>query len=141
MQWSCWDPTIGNVVPKTKQKKKKSRVLNKFWRGLGSQMGQWVVQEGGWGYEEHSPKIWCGVAECEVSRTEDSEDHSKHKTKQNEDPAKKRVAKIKKNFGLNGARGDRPLSPSKMPPRPALWTTSTSGKALHDGHKDIFVPI
>ena len=33
-------------------------------------MGQWVVQEGGWGYEEHSPKIWWGGAECEVSRTE-----------------------------------------------------------------------
>ena len=64
-------------MPKTKQKKKKSRVLHKFMRGLGSQMGQWVVQEGGWGYEEHSPKIWCGGAECEVSRTEYSQGHSK----------------------------------------------------------------
>ena len=41
-------------------------------------MGQWVVQEGGWGYEEHSPKIWCGAGEWEVSRTEWSEGQSKH---------------------------------------------------------------
>ena len=83
-------------MPETKQKKKKSRVLRRFWRGLGSQMGQWMVQEGRWGYGEHSPKIWCGGAECEVSRTEDSEDHSKHKTKQNDDPAKKKVVEKKK---------------------------------------------
>ena len=70
------------------------------------------------------PKFGVG-AECEVSRTEDSEDHSKHKTKQNEDPAKKVIEKI----GLNGTRGDRPLTPSKMPLRPALWTSRTSGKA------------
>jgi hypothetical protein len=95
VQWGYWDPTIGNAVPKTKQKKKKSRVLNNFWRGLGSQMGQWVVQEGGWGYEEHSPKIWFGKAECEVSRTKCSEGHSKHKMV---DPAKKGVGKKSKNL-------------------------------------------
>jgi hypothetical protein len=70
-------------------------------------MGQWVVQEGGWGYEEHSPKIWFGQAECEVSRTEWSEGHSKHKMV---DPAKKGVGKKIKKFGLHGARGDRPLN-------------------------------
>jgi hypothetical protein len=33
------------------------------------------------------------------------------------------------------------LTPSKMPPRPTLGTRSTSGKALHDRHKGIFVLI
>jgi hypothetical protein len=103
-----------------------------------------LVQEGGWGYEEHSPKIYGGGVECEVSRTEWNEGHSKHKMDghtKNTNSGKKMGWKKNKKFGLRGIRGDRPLTPSKMPPRPALWTTSTSGKASHDGHKDIFVPI
>ncbi len=59
-------------------------------------MGQWVVQEGGWGYEEHSPKIWCGGVECEVSRTEWSEGHSKHKMDGHSKHKKKGVEKKQK---------------------------------------------
>ncbi len=47
-------------------------------------------------------------------------------------PAKRGLAK-KRFFGKNGPRGNRPMTPTKKALRAALWTTSTSGKALHDG--------
>jgi len=54
---------------------------------------------------------------------------------------KKRVGKKSKIFGLHGARENRPITPTKRAPRPALWTTSTSGKALDDKLSNIFTLI
>ena len=61
--------------------------------------------------------------------------------KKTRDPAKKRVEKKSKIFGLHGARENRPITPTKRAPRPALWTTSTSGKALDDKLSNIFTLI
>ncbi len=49
--------------------------------------------------------------------------------KKTKDPAKFGVRK-KKKIGHVGARGVRSLWPSHSSLRPALWTISTSGKAL-----------
>ena len=86
-----------------------------------------MVQEGRWGYGEHSLKIWCGEMDCEVRRTKCSEGHKngKPQIRQKEELEKK----IK--IGQVGTRGVRPLRPSHLSLRPALWTISTSGKALH----------
>jgi hypothetical protein len=96
-------------------------------------MSAWVVQEGRWGYVRHFPKIWCGGIEWEVRKTHCSEGDKKRKwmeKEKNKDPAKFGVRKKTIKFGHSGARGGRPLSPSRLSLRPALWTTSTSGKVL-----------
>jgi len=51
------------------------------------------------------------------------------KTKNN---GKKLVPKKKQIFFHNGARENRPMTPTEKALRAALWTTSTSGKALFD---------
>ncbi len=71
--------------------------------------------------------------ECEVRKTHCSEGGRKRKSmekKKNQDPAKIGVRKKIIIIGQFGARGGRPLSPSRLSLRPALWTISTSGKAL-----------
>jgi hypothetical protein len=52
------------------------------------------MQEGRWGYVQHSPKIWWGGVGCEVWRTKFSEGDRKGKRvveKNNTNPAKKGV--------------------------------------------------
>jgi hypothetical protein len=61
--------------------------------------------------------------------------------KKTKDPAKKGVGKNSKIFGLHGARENRPITPTKRAPRPALWTTSTSGKVLDYELSNIFTLI
>jgi hypothetical protein len=80
-----------------------------------------------------SPKFGAGGVECEVGKTHCSEGDKKRKwmeKEKNKDPAKLGVRKKNLFFGHVGARGGRPLRPSRLSLRPALWTTSTSGKVL-----------
>ena len=49
-----------------------------------------------------------------------------------EEEEKKEKKKKSNIFFHNGARENRPLTPTKNDPRAALWTTGTSGKALFD---------
>ncbi len=61
--------------------------------------------------------------------------------KKNDNSGKKRVWQKKEFFGKNGPRGNRLMIPTKKALRAALWTTSTSGKTLHDGHSNTFASI
>jgi hypothetical protein len=58
----------------------------------------WVVQEGRWGYVQHSPKIWWWGGGYEMWRTKCSEGDRKRKRvakEKNTNPAKKGVGKKK----------------------------------------------
>jgi hypothetical protein len=91
-------------VAAQEKKEESSQVRRRFWRGLVWKVRAWVVQEGRWGYGEHSPKIWCGGVDCEVRRTKCSEGHrnGKPQIRQKEELEKK----IKKLVRLVLARFD-----------------------------------
>jgi hypothetical protein len=72
--------------------------------------------------------------DCVVRGKKDSERDKNNKV----DGERGKKSKI---FGLHGARENRPITPTKRAPRPALWTTSTSGKALDDKLSNIFTLI
>ena len=94
-------------------------------------MGDKPLKFGGWGLSK------TGGRESAVKATENKKWMV---TKKKTNPAKK--TKIKKSiFFHNGARENRPLTPTKKDPRTTLWTTGTSGEALFDKPLNTFAVI
>ncbi len=85
---------------------------------------------------------WVVVA-CVVQGKKDCERDKNKKLderKQNERSSKKMSWKKMKNF-FHFARENRPTTTTKMALRASLWTTGTSGKALHDTSSNTFASI
>jgi hypothetical protein len=61
--------------------------------------------------------------------------------KKNDKSGTKEGLEKNQNFGHNGARENRPLTPTKRALRAALWTTGTSGKVLFDGRLTTYAII